>query len=51
MNDNGEDLQPLDVLDKQEFRDSTRHLVDWTEEEFDKHWAEFQEMKRKRGMN
>lgn len=54
MNDRsapGEDLEPLSLLSKQEFRDATRHLVSLTDDEFEALWSDFQEQKRKRSMN
>lgn len=48
---NGENLPPLDQLTKQEFRDRTRHLKEFTESEFDKLWAQFQKTKKLKGMH
>lgn len=47
----GEDLEPLNLMSKQEFRDATRHLVNLSDENFETLWAEFQEQKRKRSLN
>jgi hypothetical protein len=50
--DAGASAAKLNELDKDEFRDTTRRLwpVGYTAEDFDRAWAEFQEMKRKRAM-
>lgn len=42
----------LDELDRDEFRDATRSLwpKGYTNEDFERAWAEFQEAKRRRSM-
>lgn len=47
----GEKNQPLNELTKQEFRDATRHLSPMTDDEFDKAWQDFQDIKARRGMH
>lgn len=48
----GEDLPRLDSLDKDEFRERTRHLAPgMTDEQFDQRWEEFEATKQKRGMH
>lgn len=48
----GEDLEPLDILDKDEFRERTRSLVpDMTDEQFDARWQDFQNRKQARSLN
>lgn len=44
---------PLSELDREEYRAATRTLwpPDYTDEDFDRDWAEFAEIKRKREMN
>lgn len=43
---------PLTELDKDEFRDVSRKInPKMTDEEFDRAWAEFVELKRRRSLN
>ncbi len=52
MTHSADDPAPLTELDKDEFRDVAR-IIDpkLTDEEFDRAWAEFVELKRKRSLN
>jgi len=48
----GEHLDQLNELTKEEFRDRTRHLVpDMSDEQFEKHWEEFQKQKAQRKLH
>lgn len=45
------DATELNEFDKTEWRDVARKFrPDWTDEDFDREWAEFQAMKAKRAM-